>query len=602
MRAEEHVKNRTDGSASLTFALATLWLALCASLVHKHNQLAWVFAAFSTSFLATLVQSRSMVDSLACFLSLLLQQQGSLLSLTPQQWSLCIMAGNIASGMWYTAMYDKQRVVSVLEDAASLTAMITLLVHSLAHESTKGMLEEYSSVSTAWIVYRFFCISWQSEPKRVSSSKSIDTIESSDDATSVSVASILQDDDMVKSTKPSADLWIIHGQSYDFSNFVHPGGKEALLLGRGRDCTALLESYHAFSTHKMLDRYRQKDEFYDVLKDRVGKRLREHGIHPHLDRTASKQRSLYYVLVVLAVVASAIAHARGSVLGSIALAVSGWLLGALGHDAGHFAASRTPWVNDAGVWGMSLLCNPVLWQHQHTYAHHSFTNHFDHDPDVHHFATLLRVHRNFKQQGIYKYQKYWPFVALAYAFVCFGTCFWIPITMIWDSTLYGLVEWTDKKRPIKALSMWGHLLWYAGFIMVWPYFVHAKWWTAWLAITAHVSTSGWIFAIFSQINHINEASFVDVTNKKYSSWAVSQVETSNNFCPDSSLWHFLSNGLNLQIEHHLFPGLNHCHLPLIHDVVRRTCKEYGVRYKCHDSWRNLMSQTLQWLDHLSESS
>jgi hypothetical protein len=43
--------------------------------------------------------------------------------------------------------------------------------------------------------------------------------------------------------------WLIHGQEYDLSDFVdrHPGGKESILLGRGRDCTAMFESYHAFT-------------------------------------------------------------------------------------------------------------------------------------------------------------------------------------------------------------------------------------------------------------------------------------------------------------------------------------------------------------------
>jgi hypothetical protein len=43
--------------------------------------------------------------------------------------------------------------------------------------------------------------------------------------------------------------WLIHDQEYDLSDFVerHPGGKESILLGRGRDCTAMFESYHAFT-------------------------------------------------------------------------------------------------------------------------------------------------------------------------------------------------------------------------------------------------------------------------------------------------------------------------------------------------------------------
>lgn len=47
----------------------------------------------------------------------------------------------------------------------------------------------------------------------------------------------------------SDDLWWVDGNGYDLKEFVdrHPGGKEAILLGRGRDCTALVESYHPFT-------------------------------------------------------------------------------------------------------------------------------------------------------------------------------------------------------------------------------------------------------------------------------------------------------------------------------------------------------------------
>ena len=56
--------------------------------------------------------------------------------------------------------------------------------------------------------------------------------------------------------KPASNpyYWLIHGHEYDLNDFVrrHPGGKEAILLGRGRDCTALFESYHSFT---QLNRY-----------------------------------------------------------------------------------------------------------------------------------------------------------------------------------------------------------------------------------------------------------------------------------------------------------------------------------------------------------
>ena len=44
-------------------------------------------------------------------------------------------------------------------------------------------------------------------------------------------------------------LWTIHNKRYDLSSFVdaHPGGRTAILLGRGRDCTALFETYHSLT-------------------------------------------------------------------------------------------------------------------------------------------------------------------------------------------------------------------------------------------------------------------------------------------------------------------------------------------------------------------
>lgn len=129
-------------------------------------------------------------------------------------------------------------------------------------------------------------------------------------------------------------LWWIHGHGYDLADFVdrHPGGQEAILLGKGRDCTALVESYHAFSVQhwKVLEKYkttvetekgsgggsssssststertrtsgkdRPDDFFYDILKERVKRELLAKGIDPVQDRGASHGRIAYYCLVMV---------------------------------------------------------------------------------------------------------------------------------------------------------------------------------------------------------------------------------------------------------------------------------------------------------------
>jgi linoleoyl-CoA desaturase len=285
-------------------------------------------------------------------------------------------------------------------------------------------------------------------------------------------------------------------------------------------------------------------------------------------------------------------------------------MGALGHDAGHFAASRIAWVNEFGVWAMSLICNPIVWQQQHTYAHHSYTNEFDKDPDLHHFDQILRVHKKIRHRTIHNYQANRLWVAMSYAFVCFGTCFWIPWNVLTSGTLHGVVNWQDSDRPSKVVGLKLHWYSYIFVIVVLPFFVHESILTALLSVYVHIATVGVVFAIFSQINHLNELSLeADMESRTSTSrprdgiikesWAAAQVETSNNFASESRLWHFLSNGLNMQIEHHLFPGLNHGHLHHIAPTVRETCKEFGVIYKSYDTWSDLMNATLDWYEKLS---
>jgi hypothetical protein len=87
---------------------------------------------------------------------------------------------------------------------------------------------------------------------------------SSDDCSSSSNNCDTNNDNVSNSFDDRAtttNLWWIHGDGYDLNDFVqvHPGGIEAILLGKGRDCTALVESYHPFSVDrvwKILEKHR----------------------------------------------------------------------------------------------------------------------------------------------------------------------------------------------------------------------------------------------------------------------------------------------------------------------------------------------------------
>jgi linoleoyl-CoA desaturase len=61
-------------------------------------------------------------------------------------------------------------------------------------------------------------------------------------------------------------------------------------------------------------------------------------------------------------------------------------------------------------------------------------------------------------------------------------------------------------------------------------------------------------------------------------WAVHEVETTVNFCPQNRVLSWMVGGLNYQIEHHLFPRVPHTHYARIAEIVQRNAELHGVRY------------------------
>ena len=85
----------------------------------------------------------------------------------------------------------------------------------------------------------------------------------------------------------------------------------------------MFESYHPFTdAHRaVLNKYQKQntspciassdwDPFYSVLKTRVQKTLKAHGIDPKADRAAPPHRLAYYLFVVGCIVVAAFCHIK----------------------------------------------------------------------------------------------------------------------------------------------------------------------------------------------------------------------------------------------------------------------------------------------------
>ena len=425
-------------------------------------------------------------------------------------------------------------------------------------------------------------------------------------------------------------LWMVHGKLYDLAAFAkrHPGGAGALLLGRGRDCTALFQSYHPFTQRhrEVLAKFEAPaelrkarpaatrvgaapdspstgDAFYEELCEAVRADLDAQGVKVEDLYRAPLWRWGYYAAVLGALAWAYRGYALGSVGATAVLPLLAWLIGALGHDGGHYAVASSPAVNAACCHvGMFWLANPIMWFEQHTYAHHSHTNELDMDPDLHHFQHYLRVHRRLAWQPRHAAQRALSAVLPWYALVSFGACLFIPLKMAVFGDIHGVVPLPGMSVG-KRLAAVVHCAAYVTLVLLVPLGLRGASAGVFAAAAWQVAASGMLFGLFSQVNHLVADAMAagDRAAKGWEDrgWGVAQIETSNNFCTDSTFWHLLSNGLNQQIEHHLFPGVNHAHLPLLAPAVRRLCKDHGVLYKEYHTYGSLLIALGEHLGALS---
>jgi linoleoyl-CoA desaturase len=78
-------------------------------------------------------------------------------------------------------------------------------------------------------------------------------------------------------------------------------------------------------------------------------------------------------------------------------------------------------------------------------------------------------------------------------------------------------------------------------------------------------------------------------------WAVHQAATTVDFARRSRVVAWLLGGLNFQMEHHLFPRISHFNYPAISKLVEETCRDFGIKYAGHRSFRAAMASHLRWL-------
>jgi len=416
---------------------------------------------------------------------------------------------------------------------------------------------------------------------------------------------------------PVSELCIttIHGKQYDVSKFVckHPGGRTAIMLAHNQDATELFESYHVFSevAHKRLDMYAierrpgrlsvaAKQHMNDPFYKEVAKRVKKHFEEKELVVTASKQGMLIYVAKLVSYfLLYVFGFLRGSWLALGPFILMAWFVAGIGHDGAHFQVASSELVNNLGGMCIGTISGPWRWYWQHTVGHHVNTNQYGKDPDLHHYNPVMRVHTMFPFVFHHKYQQF--YAPLIWMFLGLALSVFEPLLSGASKTNQDGIQYITVNRwtqlPWALLWHEMHIIWYIVAHFLLPMLCGMSVGKAILFGVLYAGGTGFLFALGSQVNHLNEDSMKAAAGDTLS-WAAGQVETSIDFARDSPLTFALANGLNFQIEHHLFPSVNHEHLRGIAPIVEATCKEFGVKYKKFPSFFGAMREHVRFLAEL----
>jgi linoleoyl-CoA desaturase len=305
------------------------------------------------------------------------------------------------------------------------------------------------------------------------------------------------------------------------------------------------------------------------------------------------------IYVALVFVAATWWQALGlSVLLGLAMAAIGFNIE---HDGGHQAYSNHPWINRLMAMTMDLLgASSYVWHWKHDVIHHTYVNITGHDVDIElGFVGRLSPHQTLRKVHRWQHLYLWPLYGL-------NVIKWQLYDDFRDVIL-GRIGSQRMPRP----KRWGWVrfigakaVFFATAFVI-PLMRHRSWGVI-LFYAVTVVTAGLVVSVVFQLAHCVEEAEFPVAEKDSSvfenAWAIHQVETTVNFARDSKLQTWLLGGLNFQVEHHLFPRLCHVNYPRIAKLVEETCREYGVTYRQHPTFRLGLLSHFRWLRRMGTAT
>jgi len=413
-----------------------------------------------------------------------------------------------------------------------------------------------------------------------------------------------------KPYKPK-QLWYVHGEAYDLTEFLdhHPGGRQAMKMGQGLNCTELFETYHfkRYPPESILEKYRisskncilnkatlrekqaevenltpeerldllgehytfDENGFYKTVKRRVQKYFEE---NPQLEQKGS---DIWRILAFVQIFTIACLMYPAFILGSIPVAMFlGVFKGVTAVGTGH-ALSHYALFNGKANLLLFRLCAPIvlsnveIWSTSHVISHHIHTLTKD---DLQDNYPLKRIQPAHPHRAWHKYQHY--YVWLVYMI---GLPIWTLVDFL--SSIPVLFTGRHEMRyfsipqRIENFVTFGLNLLLTVFL---PFYFHEFYHALAVSFLSNLTASLTVVLQIT-VNHEVPETMAKLPDGRID-WGVHQALTSHNYGVNSLFYLHYSGGLNMQVEHHLFPSMHYTHYHAIAKIVKPACEEFGLPY------------------------
>ena len=269
------------------------------------------------------------------------------------------------------------------------------------------------------------------------------------------------------------------------------------------------------------------------------------------------------------------------------------------HDGSHQAFSNHAWIHNLTAMTLELLGgSSYVWRWKHVHFHHTYVNLTGHDPDIA-LGILARVSPQQRLRAGHRWQHLylWAFYGL------------LPVKWQLIGDFRTLVTRRMGGQPVPRPRGGDLLTFIAGKVVFFtgafglPLLLHPAWAVLACYLIAALVAGIVLSVVFQMAHCVGEAEFpmpAESTGRVARAWAVHQVETTVDFARRSRVASWLLGGLNFQIEHHLFPRICHINYPAMASLVEETCREFGIRYAEHRSFRAGLVSHFRWLRQMGK--